>query len=150
MKKLLLISTVLGGVILIIASCAIGPNSASGVSITKEYAWVGGVMALQNDRDKLEDILKHADKSLFRVAFYKNGKREHMGTLGCLMHEITKDTDKDAKNRGLSDFAFQISAPRDAMSFLAVACRNPTLNHDQAEALLRKVAPILEKHTAGR
>lgn len=154
MKKLLLISGILGGVIILMATISVSTLAAnkgrSEVKITSDYIWIGGATALQPaDRTALENTLRQADKSLFKVTLYDKGKPKRMGTLGCLMKSIAESTDTDVKARGVSDCAFQIGARKEKASpSPAVACNNPTLDHAKADQLLRKVEPILKKYAA--
>lgn len=155
MKKPLLLGIagviVLLGVLLSCKEIGGGGISQRGIRIGHDDISVRPVTALQPaDRTELENILGHAKKALFEVSFYRDGKvRRQLGTLACITQAVINETNKDAQARNLSDCAFQIGAERvQSTGSPVVACRIAAADGPQADALLARVRPILEKYAS--
>jgi hypothetical protein len=154
MKTLFRRNVLIGLLAAALSLFALGVSATSrpccGVKIRKDYIWLGHVTHLKPDELKdLENALRYADKSLYRVNFYDRGKLQRLapiGTLGCFVC-TTKELDEDAKKEGASNVAFQIGELK-RVGHTTKSCSNPALDPGKVSSLLAKVAPILKKYSS--
>jgi hypothetical protein len=142
--------SLVAGIALIVVGAAIAEKQRAGVSIEKTSVQIHpGTKISSDDQKALDAVLKHFDKSLYKIETYDRGKvvRKQGNLLdvdGSLVAEVKK-----ALVDGGSFWAVQIGrADLTASTHQNNHVSNPAkIDLQESERLRTRVAPILQKYS---
>jgi hypothetical protein len=149
------VCTALGvSITLIIGACTISQKHGPGVYIHNAYIEIyPGTQISSGDQKALNAILKHFDKSLYKIKTYEHGQLvKTQGRLDDVYIDpvLVADVIK-ASQQGIPNFAEQIGNPNRTHGMAPStghAAKMPTpLPPEESERLVRLVTPVLLKYS---
>ena len=121
-----------------------GPNP---IKVDEHSVLISGTAISEDDREAVSNIFKKYDSSLYRIAVYENGGlKKQLGTMSEMrVGAVASEYSSNAKISGLTNWAMKVGNPNHITT--AENTNHVTTVSQDSDALVKEVAPILEKYS---